>query len=278
VRRWKAASGLLTVVLMSACATVPQTNVKEVTRDIKSVTFLQNGKHAKNVTIGAVDGKTFWAGQSVVGQPANSASKADRAAAAQVTAVSAIGGLVASAAVEANKAEYLGVVTHAKERRELGLEAARAVMPAMAQMWGLRFDASRLVVLSEIMDLADAGQRLAADPGGDLVLAFTLQSVNFTEKVSVSGALLGSWKLGLGSRSVTSEMSGLMSAYRRQADGSLKHVWSWGCKTNLLEGPAVDWDALAADPTLMAPILDGTYPLLAKWCETTAKQQLASAN
>lgn len=265
------------VALVTACSTVPPVKVEDVKRDVKTVTFVQNGKQPRHVSIGMVDGKTFWAGQSVVGVPANPGSRADVQMAGQATLVSAVGGLIAKAAIDNSPEQYQRVTEHVGKSRELGLEAGRGVLPALGAAWGVPFDAARLVVLDETIailglpdELADKGR------GGDLLLVFTLNQVSFTEKLSMGAAFSSIAKLGLGSRDVTAVLIGELSVYRRQDTGTLNRVWAQQCRTNPFEGPAVDWDAVSADPSLAKPVLDNSVAMLVAACGKAATTQLAA--
>jgi hypothetical protein len=266
------------LLLMTACATGPAMKPDDVKRDVKTVTFVQNGKHANQLTIGAVDGKTFWAGQSVVGQPANSASRADQQAAVATSVVSLIGGVIAKAAIEKDQEQYKRVIDYVSSKRELGLESGRRVLPALARAWGVPFNASNVVVMNDTPFLTDSADRfLGADPGGDLVLAFSLQQVQFTEQVSVGAAVTGAFKLGMGSRDVTSEFVGVLLAFRRDASGELKRVWSTSCRNSLLSGHTVDWDTMSRSPERTKSVLDSSMAEFVNACGKAAQMELTAA-
>jgi hypothetical protein len=266
--RWSLAC--VAVIALGGCASAPSVSTVDAKRDVKEVSFVQIGKQPVKLQIGHVDGKTFWAQQAVIGQPANAASRADQQSAAATTGVSLIGGVVGKAAVEANKEQYTRVIDHIGARRELGIEAGRGVLPRLADAWGQSYDASKVVVVPDAKSISAAVR-------GDLVLVFALDEVTLTEKLSVSTALLSPLKLGMGSRNVTALFVGGMAAYRRNAGGGLDLVWNARCRSNIIDTPAEDWDAMAADPSKTGPVLDGSMRAFADACSKTAQQTLTAS-
>ncbi len=266
------------LAILCGCGTVQKVDVGATTKDVKTVAFVQNGRHAKQLMVGAVDGKTFWAGANVIGVPANPASRADQTAAIGATLVSLIGSAIAQAAIDADLQQYQRVLDQMIGSRELSLDAGRVVLPALADAWGVPYADARLSVLPETVVLNGPNNRYAgADPGADLVLAFTLSRITFTEKPSVGGLFETMLTLGLNDKEVRPMFHGELAAFRRSRDGHLDRVWTTECFDSFVDAATENWGALAADPARGGAMLDMTLPRFAAACAKASNTNLVAA-
>ena len=266
------------LAILCGCANVQKVNVSEITRDVKSVSFVQNGRQPGTLTIGAVDGTTSWSNAPLYGTPSNPNAKADVAGAALLTLTSLVGKAIADADLAKDPQYYNRLLTQMVEGRELSFQAGQTLLPAMARAWGVPFEPARLVLLPSAQDLhgKESNRYLGEDTGADLVLTFTLQQLLLSEKPSARG-LKSLVSFGLYDKEVMPFFTGEFSAYRRLADGGLERVWTTQCRNTFLDAPAEEWTVLRDDPQRAIPLLDKTLPRFIDGCSQIIQRQLAPA-
>lgn len=266
------------LAILCGCGTTKKINVGEITKDVKSVSFVQNGRQAAALTIGAVDGKTSWANAPIAGTASNPNSKADVAGAALLTMTSVIGKSIADASIAKDPQYYDRLLAQMIEGRELSVQAGSVLLPAMARAWGVAFDPDRLVVSPNVKAIHGKDNRYAGDDtGADLVLTFTLEQVLLSEKPSQRG-LMSVVTFGMYDKEVMPFLTGEFSAYRRVVDGGLERVWTMQCHNTFLDAPAQEWTVLRDDPTRAKALFDQTLPRFAAGCSELIRQQLVAAS
>lgn len=278
---------------LAACATTNPVKPAEIASEVKSVTYVQNGKQPARVGIGAVDGKTSWSNYSITGQRLNESTPtdgvpgpltvtgkqpADAVIGAGLEIVSAIGKSIADSSMKDDPQFYDRLFARMIGSRELALETGRGVLPALAQAWQQPYSDGQLVVLPLPSRLDDAeGRYTGTDPGTDLVMVYTLDEVLLSEKPS-SRALKGLLTFGMYDKEVMPYFQVNVAVYRRQAaGGSLHKLWSTRCGNGFQDAPAAEWTALRDAPESGRDLLDKTVPRVVSGCGEMFKRQLASS-
>ena len=274
---------------LSACATVEPVKVSELAAGVKTVAFVQNGKVPMKYTIGAVDGTTSWSNYSIMGARLNEKDRVDPsptiatgntqndiAVGAGLEIVSGVGKAIADKSMKDDPAYYDRLLARMVGSRELAAEAGAGVLPSLARTWNVAYTPANLRVFAEPQKLDDpAGRYVAADPGTDLVLTFTMTELLLSEKPSAR-ALKSVVTFGMYDKEVMPYITAVMSAYRRQPGGELKRVWTTACTNDFADAPAQEWTVLRAAPERAGALFDGTVPRLVHKCETTLRKLVAS--
>lgn len=260
-------------LLIAGCATpFGPAEVTALRNEIKSVTFVQNGTEPARLGVGVVDGKTFWSGGLGVSfRPENPASAADVKLATNANLVLLAGGLIAKAAMASDPDYYERTVRAVLADRDITSEMAGTVLPEFAGAWGLPFDRKKLQVRRGApAPLGDGNAYGGEDPGTDLVLSFTVDQFVINEKPSLK-AVGYAFTMGAGDRQVVPVIGASLAAFRRDANGQLKRIWSQDCMIfhTLMSLPDESFAALAETPAKGKPLIDAAVPEAAKSCAKT---------
>lgn len=272
----KPLAGTALALLLTGCATTSQitpAQVAEMRVGAKSVAFLQNGTAPHQYLVGAVDGKTSWAGPQVGFSPATSA-RADVGAAAAANLVSAIGAGIARDAMKEDPDYYNRLLKKMVGERQFTSEIAPGVLPALAKAWQVDYDPARLkVVPNDRLVSDDQGLFKGEDPGTDLVLMFSVPRFMLSEKPQMSVLWKAVVTAGTYDRPVVPYISGLMSVYRRDTAGQLRAVWSAPCPDlDFLNAPvSEEFTVLSEAPEKAGPVFDAAIPIAVESCRKALK-------
>ena len=269
-------AGLLLVSgLLFGCASAPPApRPSELGANVKSVAFVQYGEEPLRYVIGAVDGKTSWAGTGMEFTPATS-SKADVQGAAVATLVSAIGQKIAQDALKEDPDYYIRILMKMVGERKLTSEVAPLVLPEMAAAWGLSSsrDIKILRRAKEAPLASQEGNYLGDDPGTDLVLTYEIERLLLSEKPTLSVLFKAVGTAGMYDRPVVPYMLGKMTAFKRGENGQLKQVWTAKCSDfEFMDGVNEQWVVLKEQPEKAAPVFDSAVLMAAKGCKRTLAQ------
>jgi hypothetical protein len=202
---------------LAGCASGP--SISEIRPQVKSVTYVQNGREPLDMSFGVVDANSFWAAHgSDVGVQTGGWMW-------HVIGASASSEELQRAPTNAE------IMAHLYNHHPMADQAVKAVMPEIAHAWGFTYDPNRLQIIdppSKPVEDKD-GYLLALKPTTDLVLVAWINSLALTEKVTMGAALAAGFTLGMNTKNVTAESYLWMRAYQRQADGRYKRVWTNGC-------------------------------------------------
>ena len=268
-------TGLLVVsALLTGCASGPPApRPSELGANVKSVAFVQYGEEPHRYAIGAVDGKTSWAGPGMEFTPATS-SRADVQGAAVATLVSAIGQKIAQDALKEDPDYYTRILMKMVGERKLTSEVAPLVMPEMAAAWGLSSRDIKILRRAKDAPLAtQEGNYPGDDPGTDLVLTYEIERLLLSEKPTLSVLFKAVGTAGMYDRPVVPYMLGKMTAFKRNESGQLKQVWTAKCSDfEFLDGVNEQWVVLKEQPEKAAPVFDSAVLMAAKGCKRTLAQ------
>lgn len=259
-------------LLATGCATpFGPAEVAALHKEIRSVTFVQNGTTPAVVTAGVVDGKTFWTnGLSGVSlTPQNPNNPQDVRGAAEGNAVVLAGSLIAKAAMADDPDYHNRTVRAVLGERDLPSEMAATVLPEFANAWGFTFDRKKVQVRQGAPAFPGADNVYGGeDPGTDLVLAFTVDQFVITEKPTLK-SLAYAFSFGAGDRQVIPVISASLAAYKRDPAGQLKRIWRQDCLTltQQSEQPDESFAALAETPAKGKPLVDAAVPVATNSCK-----------
>lgn len=272
----KLLAGAALALLLTGCATtspITPAQIAEMRAGAKSVAFIQNGTEPHQYLVGAVDGKTSWAGPQVAFTPATS-SRMDTGAAAAANLVSAIGSSIAREAMKDDPHYYDRLLKKMVGERQFTSEITPGVLPALAKAWQVEYDATKLrIVPNSQLVTDDKGLFTGEDPGADLVLMFSVPRFMLSEKPQMSVLWKAVVTAGTYDRPVVPYISGLMSVYRRDEAGQLKVVWSARCNDiDFLNAPvSEEFAVLKEAPEKAGPVFDAAIPIAVESCRKALK-------
>ncbi|HZX30641.1 MAG TPA: hypothetical protein VFF03_04760 [Rhodocyclaceae bacterium] len=271
-----AASAALALV---GCATAPPMTadrIAEIRTGVRSVTFVQNGAEPLSYAVGALDGKSSWAGTQIQFQPGTSA-KADVQGAAAANLVFAIGGAIARESMKDDPDYYPRLLRELVGERKFANEIAPRVWPTFARAWQVTYDPEKVVVMPTGKDIPEKDDLYVGDdPGTDLVLMYSLDSFMLSEKPEMSVLWKAVFTAGMYDRPVVPYIRSRMLVYKRDTDGRLHRVWGGIC----YEGDffnadfAVQFPLLKAEPQRAGPMFDSAVVMAADTCSKALKPLL----
>lgn len=270
------AAACLASLALGGCATAPSmtsTQVSELRSKVKSVAFVQNGTIPYQYSVGAVDGKTSWAGPQVGLAPATSA-KADVGAAAAANVVFLVGASIAREAMKDDPEYYNRLLKTMVGERQFTSEVAPSVMPLLARAWQVDYDAAKLKVMPNDQLIGDdKGLFKGEDPGTDMVLVFSLPRFTLSEKPEMSVLWKSVVTAGMYERPVVPYITGWMGVYRRDDGGQLRSVWSSVCPDlDFLNAPVSEqFVVLKEAPQKAKPVFDAAIPIAVESCRKALK-------
>jgi hypothetical protein len=271
-----AAAGLA----LAGCATAPPmsaSTVADMRSSIRTVAFVQNGTEPLNYGVGALDGKTSWAGPQMQFQAATS-NRADVQGAAAANIVFAVGGAIARESMKDDPDYYPRLMKTWIGERKFTNEVAPRVWPELARAWRVDYDPKRVIVLPNDRVATDKeGVFVGADPGADLVLMYSIEQLMISEKPEMSVLWKSVVTAGMYDRPVVPYIKGRMSVYKREADGKLRRAWVGDCRDQAFLNAdfAVQFPLLKAEPQRAGPMFDASVAMAASTCSAALKPILA---
>lgn len=265
VRAFPAVSIVIALAALTGCATGP--TLPELRADVKSATLVQHGTEPLNYKFGVVDGASFWAKAAESGTTVSVPASAGAVLAANVaTGVAATHGRSAVAGRAATVPEIMAGLFN---RHPMVNDAARALMPRLAQTWGTTYDPKGVRVLPKDVKLEDeSGQFTAFRPTTDVVLVFAVNDLEITEKPSVAGAFAAGFTAGFNAKNVSSQTNAVLTAYKRDpGSGQYRRVWRLGCGVPVLfMDISHPFPELVNSPEKAKQLWDSTTPKLIENC------------
>lgn len=268
------------LVLAGCAATPPMSanNVAEARTNVHSVTFVQNGVEPLAYSVGALDGKSSWAGPQVQFQ-AGSSSKIDVQGAAAANLVFTIGSSLARESMKDDPDYYPRLLQALVGQRQFTNEIAPLVWPMFAHAWQIDYDPARLVVVPNAQAASEKNDLyVGQDPGTDLVLMYTLDHFILSEKPELSVLWKAVLTAGMYDRPVIPFIQGRMSVYKRTTDGQLHRIWNGICSDSAFLNAdfAVQFPLLQAEPQRAGPMFDSAVVMAANTCSKALKPLLGS--
>lgn len=266
---------------LAGCAAAPPMNagrITEIRAGVRSVTFVQNGAEPLSYGVGAVDGKSSWAGPQIQFQ-AGSPAKIDAQAALAANAVFAVGGAIAREAMKDDPDYYPRLLRGLIGERQFTNEVAPRVWPTFTRAWQVNYDPARIVVVPNAQAVAEKGDLYVGnDPGTDLVLMYSLDRLMLSEKPELSVLWKSVVTAGMYDRPVVPYILGRLSVYQRNANGKLQRIWGGICSDmDFLNADfAVQFPLLKAEPQRARPMFDSAVAMAADTCDKALKPLLGS--
>jgi len=266
---------------LAGCAATPPMNasrVAEIRTGVRSVTFVQNGVEPLSYGVGAVDGKSSWAGPQIQFQ-AGSPAKIDTQAALAANVVFAVGGAIAREAMKDDPDYYPRLLRSLIGERQFTSEVAPRVWPTFARAWQVNYDPAQVVAVPNAKAVPEKGDLYqGSDPGTDLVLMYSLDRFMLSEKPEISVLWKSVFTAGMYDRPVVPYILGSMSVYKRNAGGQLQRIWDGICSDmDFLNADfAVQFPLLKAEPQRAGPMFDSAVVMAADTCSKALKPLLGS--
>lgn len=261
---------------LTGCATAPPMNagrISEIRAGVSSVAFVQNGVEPLTYGVGALDGKSSWAGTQIQFQ-AGSSAKIDAQGAAAANLVFAIGGAIARESMKDDPDYYPRLLQGLIGERRFTNEVAPRVWPTFARAWQINYDPERVVVVPNAQAISEKDDLyVGRDPGTDLVLMYSLDRFVLSEKPELSVLWKAVVTAGMYDRPVVPYIQGRMSVYKRDADGQLHRIWAGICSdADFLNADfAVQFPLLKAEPQRAGPMFDSAVAMAENTCSKALK-------
>lgn len=262
------------VILLAGCA-APLPKPSELGAGAKTVAFIQHGTEPNKYVVGAVDGKTSWAGGGAPTFTPGSSASIDVGAAAAANIVFAVGQKIAAEAMKDDPEYYIRLLRTMVGERKMTNEVAPRVLPELAASWGFTYNTAQTSVVPNGTPLIDAqGNFNGKDPGTDLVLSYGIEQLMLSEKPTLSVLWKAVGTAGMYDRPVVPYIVGSMTAFKRNDKGELKQVWNARCPDlDFLNAPVSEqFVVLRENPEKAAPVFDAAVPLAAASCKTVLKR------
>lgn len=232
-------------LLFSGCAANPP--VSELRQGVQSVVYVQNGVEPLRYSTGVIDASSFWAeyGSQMGAQTGGTLWYALDASESKRQLTKA----------EQNAQMVRGLYAH----HDLATAVYSDLMPKLARAWNQHYDAGELVVLDDNFAHVEEGKLKNFKTSADLVLMLEVSNVNLTEIFSMGGAFAAGLTMGLNTKSLTTEASVLMRAFKpsETEPGSHELAWARSCGPNYTTmKSSYTLEELHEQPGRMQEILD----------------------
>lgn len=196
--------------------------VSELRQGVQKTLFVQHGKKPLSFSTGVIDTSSFWGayGDGVSAQTG--------------------GWLWSDLASSGRKVTDDKRLTNAEfvERlyadHKLTPTISDALLPELSRLWKQRYAQGNRIITD--------GNSISIDPNtkvlsglktdADLVLMVNIRNINLTERFSMSGAFASGFSMGTNKKSLTTEVTVMMHAFKPDQQGNYKEVWSQPCGTN----------------------------------------------
>jgi hypothetical protein len=247
-------------LLLSGCASVP--NISQLNQDVRTVAFVKNGTRPLNYSTGVVDAASFWAAYGG-GVSSN------------------LGGSLIADSLQSSGASTSN--SKADQNREmvkrlfgdhgLARKVNDALLPQLADVWGVQYDEANVVLLTDKIALADpqTGVLQGVETNADLILMIQVENVNLTERLSMGGALAAGFTMGMNKKALTTEATVAMRAFKRDPQlGGYKQVWHALCGPNYTTmKTSYLLSEITESPARMTEILDEAAAQSVEICSKT---------
>jgi hypothetical protein len=221
--RTKLALIVVCILGLSGCASGP--TLGELRANVRSATFVQQGKEPARLGFGVVDTASWWAanGDAVGSQT---------------------GGWIWSTIAQGSRDEELKraptvaeIMTYLFDKHPIANEAIPGIMPALAHAWGVPYAPEQLrVVAPDGVKEDEHGYLSGMEADTDLVLVARMPMLQLTEKITMGAAFRAGFSFGTHTKEVTAESMLAFRAYRREPEtGRYKNVWDRFCLMNNMQ-------------------------------------------
>lgn len=196
--------------------------VSELRQGVQKAVFIQQGSKPLSFSTGVIDTASFWGtyGDGVAAQTGG-----------WLWSGLASSGRQEAAAERLTNAE---LVERLYDDHPLTEMVSDALMPELSRLWGQRYRKTRRIVTDGNAVSMDPDTKVLTgiNTDADLVLLLKIHNINLTERFSMGGALAAGFSMGTHEKSLTTEVTVLMHAFRRDQQGDFKEIWSHACGTN----------------------------------------------
>ena len=212
---------ILAALNFVGCATVGKP-VSELRQNVASTLFIQHGQKPLSFSTGVIDTSSFWGayGDGVSTQ----------------TGGWLWSDLASSGRKETNEKRLTNaeLVERLYADHQLTQTISDDVLPALSDFWGQQYSNSKRIIIDENSISIDPKSKIVSglNADTDLVLMVNVRNIKLTERFSMGAALKSGFTLGTNKKSLTTEVTVVMHAFKSGQEGEYKEVWSQPCGTN----------------------------------------------
>lgn len=196
--------------------------VSELRLGVQKALFVQHGNKPLNFSTGVIDTSSFWGayGDGVSAQ----------------TGGWLWSGLASSGRKVANdkKLTNAELVERLYADHNLTPAISDALLPVLSSLWKQRYLKGDRIVADGISVSIDPNTRVlnGIKTDADLVLMVNIRNINLTERFSMAAAFASGLTMGTNNKSLTTEVTVMMHAFKPDQQGNYKEIWSRLCGTN----------------------------------------------
>ena len=211
----------------------------EIRQGVKTVSYVQYGNEPIKYGLRIVDGKSFW-------------GKGGEGTGMQPGLLLAIGLDSAKEAAEDEEKRIASTLIKSMLGQNNPVREMRSkIMPVLAKTWNIPFNRKSITYLPSNRPLEDDdGYYLGKDLNTDLIIAYSVDSVELNEQQSVGGFFEGLVTAGFNDKSVAPTIMASVNVYKHDsATGKNKKIWWRSCLAHSLHAPSVvKFNILKNDP------------------------------
>jgi len=213
---------IVAALTFAGCASTSGPPVSELRQGVQKTLFIQHGKKPLDFTTGVIDTSSFWGayGDGVSAQTG--------------------GWLWSDLARSGRKATDDKKLTNAElveglyADHNLTPTISDALLPELSRLWHQRYrDLDRIITDGKSISFDPSTRILSGiKTNADLVLMVNIRNINLTERFSMGAAFASGLTMGTNKKSLTTEVTVVMQAFKSDQQGAYKEVWSRPCGTN----------------------------------------------
>ena len=213
---------IVAVLNFAGCASTSGPLVSDLRQGVQKTLFVQHGKKPLSFTTGVIDTSSFWGayGDGVSAQTG--------------------GWLWSDLASSGRKVTNDKRLTNAElveglyADHNLTPAVSDALLPELSSLWNQRFAIGDRIITDGKSVNIDPSTRVLSGlkTDADLVLMVNIRNINLTERFSMAAAFASGLTMGTNKKSLTTEVTVMMHAFKPDHQGVYKEVWSRPCGTN----------------------------------------------
>ena len=218
---------ITSLLVLNGCTSMP--NHSEIRQGVKTVSYVQYGNEPIKYGFRIVDGKSFW-------------GKGGEGTGIQPGLLFAVGLDASKEAAEAEEKRIASTMIKSMFGQNNPVrEMNNKVMPVLAKTWNLPFNRKSITYLPANRPLEDDdGYYLGKDLKTDLIIVYSVDSVELNEQQSIGGFFAGLVTAGFNDKSVAPTIMASVNVYKHDSvSGKIKKVWWRSCLVHSLHAPSV---------------------------------------
>jgi len=232
------------ILILAGCAGQP---VSQLRQNVQSTVIVQHGNKPLGFSTGVIDASSFWAqyGEGVSAQTG--------------------GWLWVSMANSGRKVGQEKTLTNAELVEGLFADhtmvesISKALLPELSRLWNpsLLNHKNQVIAANSISIDPETNILSGFESNADIVLVLDVRNINLTERGTVGGAFAAGFTMGMNKKSLTTETTIVMKAFKADANGDYKSIWAHTCGANYVTMKTSYYmDELMASKPKMTEILN----------------------